>query len=162
MLKFKLKNILNKKTHIFNFIIKKKNTTFEKSNLDNYFNDFPSINSQLSELDVFKLITTKEFLIGNYNLMTKNYKEAEKYFNFLKETTRTDFISSYPYMIILKRLGISKINQLKLKEGLLDLENVYEFSKNENDFDNKLRFNAMNDLLNVSLKVDPFKVILIK
>lgn len=115
---------------------------------DSYLQNFKSIyNFKWHNIDLIDLIQSQEFLKANYLIYTQDYGEAESIFEKIKEFIRQGDLVSRNYCVVLRRLGICKLKQFKINEGLLEMENVYEYSKEKSVFDHKFRFNAMMELL---------------
>ena len=60
--------------------------------------------------------------------------------------------------MIIRRLGLSKLNQNKIKEGLIEIENYFEFSRLDS-CDKNYQFNALIDLIKTYIFHDTSKVI---
>lgn len=114
--------------------------------------------SKINLINLIEFIQCREFLEANYNLLKKNYKKSEEKFLHIKNILRnTGYLGSYINNINLRRLGISKIMQNKFSEGLLELENVFEYSKEIENFDKIYRFNSMIELLKTYILFFPSK-----
>jgi hypothetical protein len=129
-----------------------------------YLKKFISIKSLLknmtySEEKMLKLIDCiqcKEFLQGSYYLLNNRYKEAEEIFLELKKIMRSShYMGTYLYNVILRRLGISRLLQGKVNEGLMELENVYEFSQDRELFNYNFRFNSKIELVKSYMLYSP-------
>lgn len=141
--------------------------TKESNNNDKLFEDylenFESVyryKKLKKNIPLVKLIQTQEYLRGNYYLLNKRWSEAEEEFRHLKNLFRADFMGSLNYLVVSRRLGISLIRQKdtkKIKEGLIEFENVYELSKDDEVFNYKYRLNARIDLLKAYIHNDPCK-----
>ncbi len=120
----------------------------ESLNLDN----FTSINkfdkSSLNKTSQLFLI--REFIEGFISMNKDNLKEAEKYFQNLKNDLRRTHIASHPYSLIIRRLGLIKLQQNNIKEGIIEIENFYQYSYLE-DRDIDYQYNAILDLLKIYL-----------
>jgi hypothetical protein len=115
-----------------------------------YLHQFQSINNMQIN-NVLDLIHSKEYLLGNYFLYKKNYEAACQIFNEMKVHLRGQYIASHLYCIVLRRLGISKLKLNSHKEGLLEFDNIYEYSKNKIRFDESLHSNSVIELLKTYL-----------
>jgi hypothetical protein len=111
-----------------------------------------------NQINLVDFIQCKEFLEANFNLLNNNYKKSEEIFFFIKNILRkSGYLGTYINNINLRRLGISKIMQNKIREGLLELENVYEYSKEKEYFNPKYRFDSMKELLKTYILYFPSK-----
>lgn len=104
-----------------------------------------------------QLFFIREFIEGFIKMNSNKNKEAEVHFENLKEILRKTHIASYPYSLIIRRLGIVKLQQNKIKEGLLEMENFFEFSKIETH-NPEYQFNALLDLLKSYIYYNSSKV----
>jgi len=104
-----------------------------------------------------QLFHIKEFIQGFLDMHENKLKEAENYFQKLKENLRETHVSTYPYSLIIRRLGIVKLQQNKIKEGLIEIENFFEFSNLESH-NPEYKFNAILDLIKTYIYYDSSKV----
>jgi len=121
-----------------------------------YLENIKSV-GKYSNLKLLDLISTKEYLTGNYLILNNRFEEAEEIYEKIKKYLRPSYITTHVYCVILRRLGICKLKLKKIKEGLLELENAYEFSRNKKSFNYKLRFSIRLELLNAYIKYDGLK-----
>jgi hypothetical protein len=134
-----------------------KNTQEEGDKIfSKYLENFKSI-AKYSNLKLLDLITTKEYLTGNYMILNNRFEEAEEIYEMIKKYLRPSYISTHVYCVILRRLGVCKLKLKKIKEGLMELENAYEYSKNKKAFNYKLRLSTRLELLNAYIKYDGLK-----
>jgi hypothetical protein len=104
--------------------------------------------NKINQIKLIDFIQCREFLEANFYLLKQNYKKSEEIFLKLKNILRSSgYIGTYIYNIALRRLGICRIMQNKISEGLLELENVFEFSNERDNFSSSYRFNSMVELL---------------
>jgi hypothetical protein len=104
--------------------------------------------NKINQIKLIDFIQCREFLEANFYLLKQNYKKSEEIFLKLKNILRSSgYIGTYIYNIALRRLGICKLLQNKISEGLLELENVFEFSNERDNFSSSYRFNSMVELL---------------
>jgi len=142
---------------------------FDNNNNNNNDNNDNSIEYDETFLDISKLdkdslykpsqlFLINEFLEGIKYIEELDFKKAEKFFLKLKNELRESHISTKIYSIIIRRLGICYLQQNKIKEGLLELENTFEFSKSEeNSIDDA--FLALVELIKSYIIFDSKRVI---
>jgi len=139
------------------------NNNYNKPEMPNtlnssYFNQFKSIyRLPIENLSLIDLIQTKEYLKINFHLSQKEWRKAEIILEKVKYYFRKYDLASYNYCVILRRLGICKLKQNKISEGLLELENIYEYSKSREIFEHTFRYNASIDLLKTYIQYDSSK-----
>lgn len=104
-----------------------------------------------------QLFFIKEFSEGFINLHLHKYKEAEDCLKIVKDKIRKTHISSYEYSIIIRRLALARLKQEKIKEGLIEMENFFEFSK-RSLHNITYKYNALSDLLRIYIFYDSRKV----
>jgi hypothetical protein len=140
------------------------NILTNEKEFEKYLLNFPSAKVFIKSLSLsnpvnmklFNFIQTSEFLKGNFYILNGMFIEAENIFKDLKIFLRNSGLISHKlYSVVLKRLAISQLRQNKISEGLLELENVYEFSKTQSY---KERLNSKLDLLKAYIHYDPGKV----
>jgi hypothetical protein len=131
----------------------------EEKEFQEYVENFLPFESLMRrrEIELRDLIICQEYLIFLHLVLKKKYDKASKIIEEMKVMLRGRFIGSYIYNFILRRSGLCNIFENKIIEGILDLENVYEFSKNRDVFNSKYRFNAKIELLKTYMKYDPLK-----
>jgi hypothetical protein len=128
----------------------------------NYVSKFPEFNQLITANDqhisIKDFVYTKEAITINYLIMNNNFSNAENELKKIKSEFRSKTKHPELYCFILRRLGIVRIKSNKIKEGLLDLENVYELCKNLNEVDINMKFNSILDLILAYLKYENKKV----
>jgi hypothetical protein len=131
----------------------------EEKEFQEYVENFAPLESIIhkNEIKLREFIICQEYLYFLHLVFKNNYVNAGKVIEGMRVMLREGFIGSYIYTLILRRAGLCKIWQGKIIEGILDLENVYEFSKNRDFFDYKYRFNAKIELLKTYMNYDPIR-----
>jgi hypothetical protein len=97
------------------------------------------------------LIHSKEYILGNYFLYINKYQEASEVFEDMKSHLRSDYIASHIYCVILRRLGLSRLRISDFKEGLLEFDNIFEYSKQNNELEKDLQMSTTIELMKIYL-----------
>ena len=81
-----------------------------------------------------ELMHSKEFSFGSMMLFFKQFSLAEEIFNQLKTFVFKEYLGTPIYTMIIRRLGIAMLKSGKVKEGIMEIENVDEFANDKETF----------------------------
>lgn len=109
-------------------------------------------------ISIQELLHTREFAYATLMLFYRNFEASRETFFQLKNFLFSAYLGTPIYLLVIRRLGLALLKSGKVKEGIMEIENVDLLAKDRTFFNPNFKFNCEMDRLRLYILFDPIQV----